>query len=79
MGSTADKIEAAVRAAASYREGNPAIYRVGSMEEAVSLCDRLAKEGDIVTLSPASASFDLYRNFEERGDHFKRLVQELPE
>lgn len=79
MGATADKIEAAVRAAASYREGNPAIYHVGSMEEAVSLCDRLAKEGDIVTLSPASASFDLYRNFEERGDHFKRLVQELPE
>ena len=78
MGATADKIEAAVRAAASYREGNPAIYRVASMEEAVSLCDKLAKEGDIVTLSPASASFDLYRNFEERGDHFKRLVQELP-
>lgn len=79
MGATADKIEAAVRGASSYREGCPAIYRAASMEEAVALCDTLAKEGDIVTLSPASASFDLYRNFEERGDHFKRLVQELPE
>ena len=48
-------------------------------ERLLALKDRLAKEGDIVTLSPASASFDLYRNFEERGDHFKRLVQELPE
>jgi UDP-N-acetylmuramoylalanine--D-glutamate ligase len=37
----------------------------------------LAGEGDIVFLSPASASFDMYRNFEERGNHFKRLVQEL--
>lgn len=79
MGATADKIETAVRAASSYREGNPAIYRVASMEEAVALCDTLAQNGDIVTMSPASASFDLYRNFEERGNHFKRLVQELPE
>ena len=38
---------------------------------------KAAQPGDIVTLSPASASFDLYRNFEERGDHFKRLVQSL--
>ena len=79
LGATADKIEAATRAAASYREGCPDIRRVGSMEEAVALCDSLARDGDIVTLSPASASFDLYRNFEERGDHFKRLVLELPE
>ena len=33
--------------------------------------------GDIVFMSPASASFDLYSDFEERGDHFKRLVMEL--
>ena len=79
LGATADKIEEATRAAASYREGCPDIRRVGSMEEAVALCDSLAQDGDIVTLSPASASFDLYRNFEERGDHFKRLVLELPE
>ena len=34
---------------------------------------------EVASLASASASFDLYRNFEERGDHFKRLVQELPE
>ena len=47
------------------------------MEEAVSLCAKLASSGDIVTLSPASASFDMYPNFEVRGDHFKKLVLEL--
>lgn len=78
MGATADKIEAAVRSAPNY-QGLPEIHRVSSMEEAVALCRRLAKPGDIVTLSPASASFDLYPNFEVRGDHFKRLVQELEE
>ena len=44
--------------------------------------DKSAKEaqkGDIVTLSPACASFDLYPNFEVRGQHFKRLVKELAE
>ena len=36
-----------------------------------------AEEGDIVTLSPASASFDLYPNFEVRGKHYKELVGKL--
>ena len=75
----AGKIEAAVRGAANYRAGAPEILHAHTMEEAVALCDSLARDGDVVTLSPASASFDLYRNFEERGDHFKRLVLELPE
>jgi stage II sporulation protein D len=38
---------------------------------------KMAEEGDVVTLSPACASFDLYPNFEARGRHFKRLVNEL--
>ena len=49
------------------------------MEEAVRAADGLAKDGDVVFLSPASASFDMYRNFEERGDHFKSLVAALPD
>ena len=77
MGATADRIEEAVRKASDYSEGNPAIYRVNDMEEAVSLAFSLAKEGDIVSLSPASASFDLYKDFEERGRHFKALVAKL--
>ena len=38
---------------------------------------RLSKPGDEILFSPASASFDLYPNFEVRGQHFKRLVNEL--
>ena len=38
-----------------------------------------ARPGDVVSLSPACASFDLYPNFAARGDHFRALVQALPE
>lgn len=72
MGATADAIETAIRACSDLP-----IVRVSNMEEAVAEADRLAGEGDIVFLSPASASFDMYRNFEERGDHFRRLVMEM--
>ncbi len=77
FGATADKIENATRAAAAYREGNPVIIRVSCMEEAVAAARANAVEGDIVSMSPASASFDLYKNFAEKGLHFKRLVNEL--
>ena len=50
---------------------------VSSMEEAVQEARKRAKAGDIVTLSPACASFDLYPNFEARGIHYKNLVKEL--
>lgn len=72
LGATADAIEQAIRACSDLP-----IYRVETMEQAVSTADRLAREGDIVFMSPASASFDKYRNFEERGHHFKRLVAAL--
>ncbi|MBR5135022.1 MAG: UDP-N-acetylmuramoyl-L-alanine--D-glutamate ligase [Clostridia bacterium] len=72
MGATAPAIETAIR-----ENGEMPIARVGSMEEAVETAARFAKDGDIVFMSPASASFDLYRNFEERGEHFRRCVQDL--
>lgn len=72
MGATADAIETVLRAHADLP-----IYRVKNMEEAVKKADEIAADGDIVFMSPASASFDMYKNFEERGDHFKRLVEEL--
>jgi UDP-N-acetylmuramoylalanine--D-glutamate ligase len=77
LGKTAPKIEKAVTEDPSYDPNAIQIVHVQTLEEAVATARKLAKEGDIVTLSPASASFDLYRNFEERGQHFKRLVHEL--
>ncbi|MGI6264134.1 MAG: UDP-N-acetylmuramoyl-L-alanine--D-glutamate ligase [Acutalibacteraceae bacterium] len=74
MGATADAIERAIRACSDLP-----ICRVANMEQAVAAADQLAKEGDIVFMSPASASFDMYKNFEERGDHFCRLVNALAE
>ena len=72
LGATADKIDTAIRA-----HSDLPIYRVSTMEEAVATARSLAGEGDIVFFSPASASFDMYKNFEERGQHFKRLVNEM--
>ncbi len=77
FGATADKIEAATKAAPSYAQGNPVIIRVESMEEAVKAARENASDGDIVAMSPASASFDMYKNFAEKGLHFKRIVNEM--
>ena len=77
MGATADKIEKAVTECDEYPASGLQIVHVGSMEEAVKKADEIAAEGDIVSLSPACASFDLYRMFEDRGNHFKKLVNEL--
>ena len=77
MGATADKIEKAVTECDEYPASGLKIVHVKSMEEAVKTANELAVDGDIVSLSPACASFDLYRMFEDRGNHFKRLVNEL--
>ena len=73
--------DAAERFAAAARDaGIPEaqIHRVGyHMEKAVQLARELAVEGQIVLLSPACASFDMYGGYEERGRDFKRLVNEL--
>ena len=77
FGATADKIEAAAKASPDYCEDNPKIIRVSDMEEAVAQARKNAVEGDIVAMSPASASFDMYKNFAEKGLHFKKIVNEL--
>ena len=48
-----------------------------NLEEAVALAHRLAKQGDIVSLSPACASFDQFPNYETRGDRFRDYVRAL--
>ena len=75
-GDTADKIEKAVRDSSNYN-GNPQIIRVANIDEAVNLAHKTAKVGDIVTLSPACASFDSFPNFAARGNYFKELVNKL--
>ena len=50
---------------------------VNSMEEAVKVADDISEKGDIITLSPACASFDMYPNFEIRGNEFRNMVNSL--
>lgn len=71
-GATAPKIKEAVLA-----HGDFPITEVANLKEAVTLAGSLASSGDVVLLSPACASFDQYRNYVARGDHFRELVQSL--
>ncbi|MBR2109583.1 MAG: UDP-N-acetylmuramoyl-L-alanine--D-glutamate ligase, partial [Ruminococcus sp.] len=77
LGDTAPKIEKAVKESDNYTENNPVIIKVDNMEQAVETARKHAQKGDKVSLSPASASFGLYKNFMERGNHFKSIVNEL--
>jgi UDP-N-acetylmuramoylalanine--D-glutamate ligase len=53
------------------------LHRCATLEQAVEVTARLAQEGDIVLLSPGGTSFDAYRDFEQRGEHFRALVSAL--
>jgi UDP-N-acetylmuramoylalanine--D-glutamate ligase len=71
IGAATDELAAALDAAGR------AYVRAGDLPTAVTRAGADAEPGDIVLLSPACASFDQFANFEERGDTFRRLVQEL--
>ena len=81
-GPTSEKIEAAVRSEMDARAAEGAekgtshveIIKEGSFEKAVEIAAAKAEPGDIVLLSPACTSYDRFRNFEERGDLFRRIV-----
>ncbi len=76
-GDTATKIRSAVEAAPGYEPDRPMIEEYHDFKDAVLAAHRQAKEGDVVLLSPACASFDRFKNFMERGDTFKQIVREL--
>ncbi len=76
-GMTAGKIRAAVEAAPEYRPGAPEIYMIDDFTETVKAAAAAAEPGDTVLMSPASTSFDRFKNFEERGELFRRIVEEM--
>lgn len=72
LGQTGDPIEETAR-----KHGFTDLYRVNDLKEAVEKSAQIAKEKDIVLLSPACASWGMYNNYEERGREFKNLVADL--
>lgn len=76
-GATADKIKKAVLSSFAYSEGCPAIFEEPDYRSAVLRARDIAEEGDTVLLSPASASFDSFNDFEERGRFFKQMVNDF--
>ncbi len=77
LGSTSKKIKDAVENNSNFVNSNLKIYEVNSMKNAVKLSMEVSNNGDIVVMSPASASFDMYKNYKERGKDFKNLVNSL--
>ncbi|MBI5779474.1 MAG: UDP-N-acetylmuramoyl-L-alanine--D-glutamate ligase [Planctomycetes bacterium] len=78
IGATADKIESALlKYGSGCLQDNTVILKAGYLLETVLLAKRIAKTGDTVLLSPACASFDMFRNFAERGALFKKIVKSL--
>lgn len=76
-GATSEKIKTAVVNSRLYSADAIKIISCSHFDQTVKEARNVAGDGDIVILSPASASFDLFRNFDERGKHFKKLVTEL--
>ncbi|HKY52074.1 MAG TPA: UDP-N-acetylmuramoyl-L-alanine--D-glutamate ligase [Candidatus Limnocylindria bacterium] len=78
IGTSADEIAGALDAAGA-RGADVAVERAGSLEDAVGTARRLARAGDVVLLSPACASFDMFSSADERGDRFTALVRAFTE
>ena len=68
IGASADELERELRE-------HPRVMRAESLEEAVSIAADLARQGSVVLLSPAYKSFDMFKDFEDRGNRFKELVR----
>ena len=77
LGQTSGKIYEAVKAELEKQKKNLNIYMCDSLEETVKKAQKYAKKGQIVLFSPASASFDMFKNFADRGEKFKNLVNKI--
>ncbi len=74
IGQTSGKIFEAVKEELEKQHKNLDIYMCETLEQTVTLAKKLAKPGNVVLFSPASASFDMFKNFADRGNQFKNLV-----
>lgn len=75
-GATAEKIAQAVKRSEYYTDDFP-MEIIDDFDSAVYAASNAAEQGDIVLLSPACAAFDKFKNFAERGKHFKKIIMEL--
>ena len=76
-GATAGKIRASVEACTDYVPGQPEMLDCGDFTAAVMAAVQMARPGDVVLMSPASAAFDQFKNFMVRGECFKKIIMEL--
>ena len=79
LGQTKEKIKQATLKEQKERDNGEVlpIFECSTLEEAVEIAYKNSVNGDIVFFSPASASFDMFKNFVERGRKFKDLVNNL--
>lgn len=77
LGDTKDKIREAFEKEAIKNESKIEIFSVDNLQEAVNIAYKVAEKGDVVTLSPACASFDQFINFEDRGIKYKKMIKML--
>lgn len=77
IGQTAEKIFDKVKEEAEKENKDVAIYMCDGLQEAVNIAKKTAKKGNVVLFSPASASFDMFKDFADRGRKFKKMVNDL--
>lgn len=71
------RIRAAIESHMEKNGTTPHFYPTNSMEEAVSVAEKITEKGGVVLLSPGAASFDLFKNYKERGEQFQKAVKGL--
>ncbi len=77
IGQTAEKIFDAVKNEVDKQNKKIDIYMCDSLEQTIDIAKKTSKKGDVVLFSPASASFDMFKNFADRGEKFKNLVNNI--